>query len=206
MPAKLILASASPRRKLLLEQAGYDFSIQVGHSDEPDPSLFHSPRAYVAQVAWMKADCVRQEYQHLGDHVWILAADTTVSCGNEILGKPVDRADARRILTTLRGTRHGVHTGVCLHLVREAITLTAVETTDVAMVDLPDAAIEAYLDTGLWEGKAGAYGIQDHDDPFVEAIEGSWSNVVGLPMERLREMLAAAGRVDGGPIRESNGN
>ena len=183
---ELILASGSPRRAQLLREAGYRFAVVVSGIDEPGPEGFSSPAAFVSHVAWLKAHAVREDNPPRG--LPILAADTAAVAAGQILGKPDDRDDARRILSVLSGTDHETMTGVCLSLPDSPVCLLAVETTRVRMKPLEDGELEAYLDTGLWEGKAGAYGIQDHDDPFVTAIDGSWTNVVGLPMERFGEL------------------
>lgn len=197
---EFILASGSPRRRLLLEEAGYSFRVLPSDIYEPPPEDFPSPEAHVAHTAWLKGDAVSKESGQ-----WVLAADTMAAIEEDILGKPLDRQDASRILRRLAGTRHRVLTGVYLWLPKPSLALVAVETTWVAMRALSNADLEAYLDTGLWEGKAGAYGIQDHDDPFVEAVDGSYTNVMGLPMERLREMFAAALRVEAGASLEVRG-
>lgn len=188
---RFILASASPRRHDLLAAAGYAFAVVPSSVAEPPPTGFSSAPAYVAHVAWLKAADVTTQA-----HSWVLAADTVAVVKGLILGKPSDRADAARILRLLMGTRHQVLTGVCLILPRPALALSMVVSTDVAMRRLSEPELEAYLDGGLWEGKAGAYGIQDHDDPFVEAVNGSYSNVMGLPMEKLEALFTAANRVD----------
>lgn len=176
----------------MLEAAGYRFTVLPTGVPEPPTHGFSSASAYAVHAAWLKASHVA------GDRsTWVLAADTVVAVGDVILGKPTDRADARRILFRLRGTRHSVITGVCLHLPRRELSLTTAATTTVTMKPLTDHEVEAYLDSGLWEGKAGAYGIQDHDDPFVAAVEGSYSNVVGLPLERLAELFDAAISIEG---------
>ena len=119
----------------------------------------------------------------------ILGADTIAALGERIFGKPADRAGAKRILSALAGTSHQVITGVTLMDAATRSHVTRHDATAVHVRGLSDAEIEAYLDTGAWEGKAGAYGIQDHGDPFVSRIEGSFTNVVGLPMELLAQML-----------------
>lgn len=186
LPA-LVLASASPRRRQLLESAGYQFRVQASDVEEPPASHFPTPEAYVAHTAWLKCAAIVGSSEE-----WVLAADTVAAIEGDILGKPADVADAARILGRLAGTKHRVLTGVCLWVPHQSVSLLAVETTWVEMKSLSGAEIEAYLATGLWEGKAGAYGIQDHDDPFVTAVEGSYSNVMGLPMEKLRSMLESA--------------
>lgn len=186
-----ILASGSPRRRELLEAAGYSFTVKASSVAEPSPEGFVAPDAYVAHVAWLKATAVgRTEVDQ-----WVLAADTMAVIGPHVLGKPVDRADADRILSLLQGSRHHVWTGVALYYPRFDVSLVAAVETTVVMKPLSRQELEAYLDTGLWEGKAGAFGIQDHDDPFVSAVEGSYTNVVGLPMERLADLFQIADRI-----------
>jgi septum formation protein len=119
----------------------------------------------------------------------ILAADTIAALGNRVFGKPADRADARRILSSITGTAHQVITGVTLMDPAVRRCVTHHDVTAVHMRPLSDDELEAYLDSNAWRGKAGAYGIQDKGDEFVTRIEGSFSNVVGLPMELLSQML-----------------
>ncbi|MEK7732222.1 MAG: Maf family protein, partial [Planctomycetota bacterium] len=120
---------------------------------------------------------------------WVLAADTIAALGGRVFGKPADRDDARRILKSLSGTTHQVITGVTLLDASSGVRLIRHDSTNVIMRRLTDSEIEDYLDSGAWEGKAGAYGIQDKGDAFVERIEGSFTNVVGLPMELVARML-----------------
>lgn len=121
---------------------------------------------------------------------WILAGDTLVSLGDRVYGKPVDRSDARRILLALSGTTHQVITAVTLLDAATGAELTRHDTTAVTMRSLSDDELEAYLDTGAWSGKAGAFGIQDCGDSFIDRIDGSFTNVVGFPMELVAAMLA----------------
>jgi septum formation protein len=118
----------------------------------------------------------------------ILAADTTCAVAGEILNKPVDRADAERMIRLQEGTDTDVLTGVCLFRADRAMWVGTVVASVVRFKALTTRERCAYLDTGRWEGKAGAYGVQDRD-PFVAVVNGSFSNVVGLPMERLAELL-----------------
>lgn len=120
---------------------------------------------------------------------WIIAGDTVAALNRIVFGKPVDRADARRILAAIGGTTHEVITGVTLLDARSGARLIEHDVTLVTMRALSEQAIESYLDTGAWEGKAGAYGIQDHRDAFVTKIEGSFTNVVGFPMELVARMF-----------------
>lgn len=186
-----ILASNSPRRRELLEAAGYSFTVKASSVAEPAPDGFALPEAYVSHVAWLKATAVGRT----AVDQWVLAADTMAVIGPHVLGKPIDRADADRILSLLHGTRHHVWTGVALYHPQLDVSLVAAVRTTVVMKPLSRQELDAYLDTGLWEGKAGAFGIQDRDDPFVSAVEGSYTNVVGLPMERLAELFQLAERI-----------
>lgn len=186
---KLILASASPRRAELLAQAGYEFDIEPADVNEREISAA-SPSEYVQRLAVAKAQAIAERFP---DDV-VLAADTVVCLGEEILGKPIDAEHARRMLELLSGTTQIVITGVCV--VRRAIELQITQRvmSAVQMDVLSAGQIQAYLKSGEWQGKAGSYGIQD-DDPFVRRVNGSHSNIVGLPMETVEPMLARAGIV-----------
>ena len=186
----LVLASGSPRRARLLRDAGYLFKIVAPPIPEP-----HTPRPGVAPaeeaeaLSYFKARAVAGVVRR----GLIIAADTVAALGNEVFGKPADEADARRILTRLVGTTHQVITGVTLADAAGERRAIAHDVTHVTMRSTFDGsvdALDAYLATGAWCGKAGAYGIQDRDDPFVQSIRGSFSNVVGLPLELLGRMLA----------------
>lgn len=186
-----VLASASPRRRDLCQEKGYRFRVEVSEVAEPSTLPFGTPEAYATHTAWLKASSVAARVPEC-----VVGADTVVAADDgDIIGKPLDRADAERILRTLMGTRHRVITGICLALPDLRVCLVDHVTTTVEMRPLTDDDFRAYLDTGLWMGKAGAYGIQDKEDPFVASIDGSFSNVVGLPMERLDELLAIVMRL-----------
>lgn len=171
-PLELVLASASPRRRELLEAAGWRVRVRPAGIDEtPLPS--ESASAYVLRLARAKAAAVSS----LGV---ILGADTTVELDGDLLGKPRDDAEARAMLVRLSGRAHRVHTGVCLRQAgREA---AAVETTVVVFAPLTAADVDAYVASGEPRGKAGAYAIQGRAACFIPRIEGSYSNVVGLPL------------------------
>ena len=186
MPAPLILASASPRRAELLREHGYEFEII--RSPLPEPVEFARELSSVER-AEASSDFKAQSVAKLVAVGWILAADTIASLSGHVFGKPVDRDDARRILQSLSGTTHQVITGVTLLDASDGSTLTHHDSTDVTMRRLMEREIEDYLDSGVWGGKAGAYGIQDQGDAFVERIDGSFTNVVGLPMELVKRML-----------------
>src|SRR5512133_2600250 len=183
MPAPhLTLASASPRRRELLERLGFRLAIQPAETDET-PLPGEPPREYVLRVAREKARAVR------GDAV--LAADTAVVLGSTILGKPRDADDARRMLRHLSGARHEVLTGVCV--LRGADEHSAVVTAEVQLDRLSDAQIDWYVATGEPLDKAGAYAIQGIAGAFVREMRGSVSNVIGLPLAETLALLRAAG-------------
>jgi len=186
MKRGLILASASPRRRQLLAEAGYEFEVDPSDVDEPGPEPGADPGAYAAGLAWRKAAAVASR-RGAG---LILAADTVCSVGGEILNKPADRADAERMIRLQEGGDAEVITGLCLHRGDRPEWLGAVEVSVVRFRTLADDERRAYLDSGRWDGKSGAYGVQD-GDPFVAVARGSFSNVVGLPLERLAALLAA---------------
>lgn len=181
----LILASSSPRRKELLEQAGYTFDVIPPHeSAECGVCSRETPPELVARLAWQKAkDVAERTARGL-----VIGCDTVAECRGHILGKPKNRAHAREMLCLLRGRDHHVYSGLCLWPRPGAAPHVKVETTRLIMDPVSDAELEEYLDTQLWEGKAGAFGYQDGLD-WVHVVAGSESNVVGLPMELLAAML-----------------
>lgn len=181
---RLILASGSPQRQRLLREAGYEFHILVPQVNEPDPAAFADPAAYVEHTAWLKARDVARRIHH----GVVLGADTVVALQGEIIGKPVDRADARGILHRLAGSEHEVLTGVCLWQRPADLWVGAFDRTVARMRYLSAEEIEAYLVTDRWVAKAGAYAIQD-PDPYVSIVRGSHSNVVGLPLELVARLL-----------------
>jgi septum formation protein len=179
----IILASGSPRRAELLRAAGIDFTVRIPDTDE---SLIdgESPYEYVSRLATSKA---RHIAETVGPDARVLGADTTVVIDDEIAGKPVDVEDARRMLHRLSGQWHEVLTGVALihghHLMVE------VDQTRVRFGLLTAAEIDWYVSTGEPMDKAGGYGIQGYASRFIDRIEGSYSNVVGLPVSRVYEMM-----------------
>ena len=177
----IVLASASPRRSELLRAAGIEFTVRVADIDETILSG-ESPEEYVLRLACEKARAVAR------DGEWVLGADTTVVVNGEIAGKPVDTDDARRMLRMLSGQWHEVLTGVSL--VGGGQVLSEVAVTRVKFAELTDAEIDWYVATGEPMDKAGAYGIQGYASRFVESIEGSYSNVVGLPVQMVYRMIA----------------
>ncbi len=181
---RLILASASPRRRSLLEEAGYEIEVEPSGVDEPAPPPGTQPHALAAALALQKAMAVAAR-RSTG---LILAADTVCAVEDEILNKPLDRADAERMIRLQEGRETLVVTGICLVQAQSREFAGAVEESIVWMRSLTNPERQAHLDSRRWEGKAGAYGVQD-DDPWVRVARGSFSNVVGLPMERLEQLL-----------------
>ena len=181
----LVLASASPRRRELLAEAGYVFEVLPPHpAAESEPQTGESPAALVTRLAYQKAADVASRRSP----ALILACDTVVACRGQILGKPDDRDQARAMLRLLRGSVHEVYSGLCLWQTPENRTATRVAMTRLRMADISDERLEQHLDTGDWAGKAGAFGFQD-GHAWLRIEEGSVSNVVGLPLELLAEML-----------------
>lgn len=177
----VILASQSPRRKELMGLFHIPFVIRVSQADESmDPTL--SPAEAVAAVSRRKAEAIAR---HADDVV--IAADTIVVLGNEILGKPRDEADASRMLHLLSGQSHQVMTGMTLLRGNAAITTT--EITDIHFRELSDREIDAYIRTGEPMDKAGSYGIQGGAALFADRLVGDYYNVMGLPVCRLGQLL-----------------
>lgn len=175
---KIILASASPRRRELLATAGFEFEIKVSQADESVPEGT-APACAAAMVARKKALAVSAD----NPDACVLGADTIVVLGGEIMGKPADRADAVRMLTGLSGKTHTVITGVCLAYKGESVSFA--QETRVKFYSLSPAEIEAYVESSEPMDKAGAYGIQGRGCTLVEGIEGDYFNVVGLPVARV---------------------
>jgi septum formation protein len=182
---RLILASRSADRLQLLREAGYEVDAIPADVDEPPLDNCADLEAGLVEIALSKAHAVCRR----GAHGLILAADTIGLVSGEVFGKPVDRDDACRMLLAISGTTHEVLTGWCLVRSRDQLQLSGVERTTITMRPWTETEVAAYLDSGAWIGKSGAYALQIPDDPFVTAITGSQSNVVGLPLERLREVL-----------------
>ncbi|HUE70495.1 MAG TPA: Maf family protein [Pirellulaceae bacterium] len=184
-PIPLILASNSPRRRSLLAEHGYRFEVMPPHeAAECGICSRETPPEMVARLAWQKSGDVA----HRVDRGIVIGCDTVAECCGIILGKPKNRDHAREMLSLLRGRDHHVYSGLCLWLRPGEEHHVQVDVTRLVMDPIGDAELEAYLDTEQWEGKAGAFGYQDGLD-WVHVIEGSESNVVGLPMELLARML-----------------
>ncbi len=182
----LILASSSPRRRELLTDAGYSFTVTPPHPEaECGVCSGETPAQLVARLAYQKgADVAGRTPRGL-----IVSCDTVAECQGQILGKPVDEQHARQMLRLLSDREHRVYSGLCVWPVPLGSPRVEVAVTRLKMDPLSDAEINEYLATGQWEGKAGAFGYQDRLG-WVHIVEGSESNVVGLPMELLGDMLA----------------
>jgi septum formation protein len=181
---KLILASASPRRKFLLNELGLDFEIIEAQVEE-NPAAGESPQEFVMRAACDKAgDISRTNIES-----WVLGADTVVVHDRRILGKPGNAEEALSVLLSLSGQKHLVHTGFCLMNGKEKISASRVVTTEVYFSSFSKEIAAAYVATGEPLDKAGAYGIQGSGGFLVEKINGSYSNVVGLPLVELVEEL-----------------
>jgi septum formation protein len=183
----LVLASASPRRRELLAQAGFSFEVHPAHIPE-DPLPGEDPIAYVTRLAREKAQAVFAEFSTKSSApLQVLGADTTVTLDNHILGKPEDAADAARMLRLLSGRTHRVITGVAL--VTAQATEVAAEVTAVRFLTLSDQEIAAYVATGEPMDKAGAYAIQGRAARWIPRVDGCYFNVVGLPIALVSTLL-----------------
>ena len=185
---RFVLASSSPRRRELLASIGLPFEVipsAVPEERQPD----ETPEEYVARLSRQKAAAVAEGNRDR----WIIAADTTVVIGDEVLEKPRDANDAKRMLATIAGKTHVVYTGVTLKCLARGYVETHVATTEVRMLALTPHDIEWYVATGEPMDKAGAYAAQGVGGMFIDSIHGSYTNVVGLPLALLLQMLRRAG-------------
>jgi septum formation protein len=185
-PVRLTLASGSLGRRELLKRAGYAFAVRPANVDEPTGAGVTDIRSYVQSVAWMKAAAVAPQ---IPEGV-VLAADTVGWLNGQVIGKPEDEADARRILKLLGGREHELWTGVVLWRRPDGLQLAWQEVSRVAFQRLSEAELDTYLATRTWQGCSGAYAIKEEGDPYVRVVQGSVSNVIGLPMETLATALA----------------
>jgi septum formation protein len=186
MPVAFILASSSPRRRELLASIGADFEVIPSHVPEVH-QVGEAPEEYVARLSRDKAQAIAAQHRDR----WVIAADTTVLLGDQLLEKPVDAADAARMLATIAGQTHIVYTGVTLQ--KGDYSDTRVAESEVRMLPLSPADIEWYVRTGEPLDKAGAYAVQGIGAMFIDSIHGSYTNVVGLPLATLFLMLRRAG-------------
>jgi septum formation protein len=186
---KLYLASRSPRRLDLLRQIGLEPEVvPAGIEEHPQPR--ETPRDLVRRLAEAKGRVAIARLPRGATPGVVLAADTTVVAGRRVLGKPVDAGDAAAMLAELRGRTHEVLTAVFLARTDDGRSTVGVDATRVRFREFDDATLHAYVATGEPLDKAGAYGLQGRGAELVLRIDGSWSNVVGLPLERLPEWLA----------------
>ena len=188
---RLILASRSPRRRELLTAAGYRFEvIEPSESAEDGVCDGESPSQLVARLAYQKAaDVIGRLDMGRNEGKVVLACDTIAECDGLVLGKPSDAADARAMLGKLSGREHRVLSGLCLWPIPQGEPHARVAVTSLRMDPLDGDQLNEYIASGGWEGKAGAFGYQDRLG-WVHVIEGSETNVEGLPMELLEEMLS----------------
>lgn len=182
---RLILASGSAGRRYLMSRAGYRFDVLPANIDEPTGEGCTDIRAFVHHVAWSKAAAVASRT----DEGLILAADTVGWLDSRVIGKPEDEADARRILKFMGGRVHELWTGVCLWRRPDGLQVAWQEVSRVEFKALSDAELDAYLATRTWQGCSGAYAVKEEGDPYVRVVEGTVSNVIGLPMETLATVL-----------------
>ncbi len=189
----IILASGSPRRRELMLGAGYAFEVVRPEIEEPGAPAEGGGAAagyWAESLAYIKAAAVALRYPE----ALVIGADTIVRHGETLVGKPRDLADARRILTNLFGGRNEVITGVALICAAARWRVVTHVVTELVMRPMDEAELEDYLASGAWRDKAGAYALQEGGDRFVQSISGSESNIVGLPMERLGELIGEFAR------------
>ena len=178
----IILASASPRRKEILELAYLKFDVMP--SDAQEITTKTAPNEVVMELASLKAKDI---YKKSEKQSMIVGADTVVAYQGQILGKPTDEADAKRMLTMLSGQTHEVYTGVCV--IEDGKTKTFYEETKVTFYEISDEQIDHYIKTGEPMDKAGSYGIQGKAAVFIKGIEGDYYNVVGFPIARFLQEI-----------------
>jgi len=183
-----ILASSSPRRRDLLASIGLEFDVIPSHVPEVH-ERGEAAEEYVARLSREKAEPIARQYPGR----WVIAADTTVLLGDQLLEKPVDPDDAVRMLSTIAGKTHMVYTGVTLQNVERGHRETRVAESEVRMLPLSRSEIEWYVGTGEPLDKAGAYAVHGIASMFIDSIHGSYTNVVGLPLATLFQMMRKAG-------------
>jgi septum formation protein len=188
MSPRLILASASPRRRELLAELGVDFEVITAQVTEHEEATT-DPRVMVAHNAALKADWVAARCPD----AWVLGADTTVFIDGHALNKPADGAEARAMLRRLSGRTHTVFTGIALRHVTKGVRIDEGVSSEVTMRTLDEPTIEAYLARVHTLDKAGGYGIQDHGELIVDRFSGSLSNIIGLPVDETKQLLTRCG-------------
>ena len=184
---RLILASQSPQRRTLLTDVGYTFDV-IAPSDGAECGVCsgETPSELVARLSRQKAGDVAERIEA----GIVLGCDTVAECAGRILGKPRDADHARQMLTLLRGRVHHVYSGLCLWRRPADSVLVKVDTTKLKMAEITDNELDAYVESDAWIGKAGGFGYQDRPE-WLEILAGSESNVIGLPLELLGQMLSA---------------
>lgn len=188
MKPRVILASSSPRRRDLLASIGLQFDVMPSHIPE-ERTEDETAEEYVARLSREKARAIASQHPDR----WVIAADTTVVIGQQMLEKPAGEADAKRMLATIAGQTHLVHTAVTLMRVEPHYVETQICTSEVRMLPLSARDIAWYVATGEPLDKAGAYAAQGVGGLFIDSIHGSYTNVVGLPLALLFQMLRRAG-------------
>ncbi len=184
---QLILASQSPRRLDLLAQIGVFPDAVVPADLDESPRKGELPRELARRLAKAKAEAVAE--LHPGDAT--LGADTVVACGRRVLPKPADREEAGQCLKLLSGRRHLVHGGVCVRC--DGVSHVRLVSTRVGFKRLSEQEVEGYLESGEWRGKAGGYAIQGRAAAFIDLVNGSYGNVVGLPLYETAKLLKGLG-------------
>lgn len=185
---RLVLASASPRRRELLEGLGIKFDVIVSSEDESIIDKNLSPDLYACELAFLKATSVAKMISDEKKRI-LISADTVVSIDGEILGKPKNKTDAKEMLKKLSGKEHYVYTGLCVMRMKDGFATTKACKTKVKFKELTDDLIDNYINTNEPMDKAGAYGIQGKGAVMVESITGDYFNVVGLPLSMLFDVL-----------------
>ncbi len=188
--SQFILASASPRRRELLQRAGYCFEVVPSEVDE---SAFETDGVTSEALAKVLALAKAKDVAVKFPNAIVIGSDTVVDLEGEIIGKADDASHAEEITRKLFSRPHKVITGLAIVCVEKGVEIVAADTTIVCPRQLTEAQIAGHIDSGNWEGKAGAYGIQETGDEFVERIEGSFTNVMGLPMELTGRLLGDLG-------------
>lgn len=191
---RLVLASASPRRLMLLAQVGVEPDALRPASINEDPRMGEMPRGLAMRLARSKAEAARDQIANDRDiaNAYVLAADTVVAYGNKVFGKPQHMEEAAKFLQQLSGRKHRVLTGVCL-ITPQDRALTRIVDTKVQFKHLSKSEIEAYIASREWRGKAGGYAIQGLAGCFIQKISGSYTNVVGLPLTEVTNLLLGEG-------------
>jgi nucleoside triphosphate pyrophosphatase len=174
-----------------MAEAGYTFDVEPSDAPEDLPPESDAPAGEAEHLAQAKAEAVAARSNVRGR--WVIGADTIVVLGRRIIGKPADDEDAVRILLTLSGTRHQVTTGLALVQVGTGRRIVRSATTDIWMHVIDEAEVRRYVATGGSDGKAGAYAVQEGADRYIDRTDGSFTNIIGLPMELLAAMLAEVG-------------